>query len=547
MRNNINGYDNSGLGANSLYSNTSGQRNTASGSYAMYGNTTGSFNASLGFNSLYSNLSGSENTAVGYEALYSNQASENTAVGSYALRNNTNGIQNVAVGTGSLISNTTSSGNTAIGYNALTSNTDGAQNTAVGSWAMNSTNTGFSNTAFGSYAMSANEGGIGNVAIGSEALFSNISGHSNVAIGFGALGSNQLSTGNVAMGFEALYQSLNDRNVAIGNQALRNNSGNNNTALGYNVGYDSTGSFNVFIGNEAGYNETGSNKLYIENSSATSTGALIYGEFDTNLLRFNADVEVNTGSLNVDSGTLFVDEVNNRVGVGTIAPTQRFSVNGAANLNQGIGTGVALQVNGSEALWYNGTYFSWGFGATANYFADHIGIGTSTPDTELHIEGGTDANLAGGGFMILGAVTGWNIVMDDNEILARNNGGTADLNLQINGGDVRVGGAVVHTSDKRLKKNIEPIGYGLKEVLQLAPKKYYWKNRPETPNKSFGLIAQEVNEIVPELVTISETKEKYLGVNYTELIPVLIKAIQEQDEKISKLQNQVEDLKLKKE
>jgi hypothetical protein len=54
-----------------------------------------------------------------------------------------------------------------------------------------------------------------------------------------------------------------------------------------------------------------------------------------------------------------------------------------------------------------------------------------------------------------------------------------------------------------------------------------WKNR-EQKNKSFGLIAQDVQSIIKEIVHIGEDKDKTLSLSYTELIPVLIKAIQEQ-------------------
>lgn len=42
--------------------------------------------------------------------------------------------------------------------------------------------------------------------------------------------------------------------------------------------------------------------------------------------------------------------------------------------------GVGLAINSSEALWYNGTYFSWGYGGQFNFFADRVGIGTVAPD-----------------------------------------------------------------------------------------------------------------------------------------------------------------------
>ena len=59
---------------------------------------------------------------------------------------------------------------------------------------------------------------------------------------------------------------------------------------------------------------------------------------------------------------------------------------GPINLNKGL-TGVAMRVNEAEALWYDGDYFSWGYGGSKNYFARPIGIGTTNPAEELHIKG----------------------------------------------------------------------------------------------------------------------------------------------------------------
>lgn len=170
----------------------------------------------------------------------------------------------------------------------------------------------------------------------------------------------------------------------------------------------------------------------------------------------------------------------------------------------------------------------------------NMGITTSTPEVKLHITDGSDAGLnQTGGYVLLGETSGMNLVMDTNEIMVRNNGAAAPLYLQNDGGDVRVGGAVVHSSDRRLKRDIETLRYGLNEVLQLAPKQYYWKNRGEQTHKSLGLIAQEVQPVISELVHTANNESNTLSVNYTELIPVLINAIQEQQEIINSLQTTV--------
>jgi hypothetical protein len=98
-------------------------------------------------------------------------------------------------------------------------------------------------------------------------------------------------------------------------------------------------------------------------------------------------------------------------------------------------------------------------------------------------------------------------------------------------------GVYTAVSDKRLKKNITPLTYGLKEVLQLNPVMYNMKTEDDSKKKHIGLIAQEVKVVMDELVEdIDETKQNY-GLSATELVPVLIKAIQELNARIVVLEN----------
>jgi hypothetical protein len=107
-------------------------------------------------------------------------------------------------------------------------------------------------------------------------------------------------------------------------------------------------------------------------------------------------------------------------------------------------------------------------------------------------------------------------------------------------GNMYISGALTQNSDIRLKKDIVDLKYGLDEILRLRPVDYNWK-KGENQKKSIGLIAQELKEIIPELVTDPED-DAMLAVNYIELIPVLIKSIQEQQAQIDKLNRQVEML-----
>jgi len=179
----------------------------------------------------------------------------------------------------------------------------------------------------------------------------------------------------------------------------------------------------------------------------------------------------------------------------------------------------------------------------------NIGVQTSTPVNKFQITGGADASLSNSsGYLTLGAIENVNIVLDNNEILARNNGNNSTLYVQAEGGATSFGGSMylngtlLHSSDRRLKKDIETLPYGLDAILRLQPKAYNWHDRTQD-TKSFGLIAQEVREVVGHLVEQKDDAAQTLTVNYTELIPVLIKALQEQNQIIQSQGKAIESSK----
>lgn len=100
----------------------------------------------------------------------------------------------------------------------------------------------------------------------------------------------------------------------------------------------------------------------------------------------------------------------------------------------------------------------------------------------------------------------------------------------------------IQTSDLRLKKNIETLDYGLDKVLNMRPVRYDWKAQPDSA-QHLGFIAQEMQEVVPEVVQGGEDEDAPLGVKYSELIPVLVKAVQEQQAQIDAQQQEIEKLK----
>ncbi len=116
--------------------------------------------------------------------------------------------------------------------------------------------------------------------------------------------------------------------------------------------------------------------------------------------------------------------------------------------------------------------------------------------------------------------------------------GTSTLRFR----DIYATNAVIQTSDLRLKKNVKALPYGLHEVLQLRPVTFEWKNSKDESTK-LGLIAQEIQTVIPEVVNVGNDEQKMLGVKYADLIPVLIKAIQEQNKIIADQKKENGELK----
>jgi hypothetical protein len=125
--------------------------------------------------------------------------------------------------------------------------------------------------------------------------------------------------------------------------------------------------------------------------------------------------------------------------------------------------------------------------------------------------------------------------------------------LYVNGSLI-VNGNITALSDSRVKTNIMDLDYGLAAVLQLSAKKYEYDRENKfnlnlEKGTQIGLIAQEVEAIIPEIVSsdlqltnaqgqLSNMK----GIDYVELIPVLIKAIQEQQVLIEKQNAKIGEL-----
>lgn len=102
-------------------------------------------------------------------------------------------------------------------------------------------------------------------------------------------------------------------------------------------------------------------------------------------------------------------------------------------------------------------------------------------------------------------------------------------------------GGVFVSSDKKLKQNIITVNSALQSLMSVNPTHY---NRKQNPTKGeYGFIAQEIEKIYPEMVMTVNTEDgvQYL-MNYQQMIPILTKAIQEQQELISEQSTLIENL-----
>ena len=90
------------------------------------------------------------------------------------------------------------------------------------------------------------------------------------------------------------------------------------------------------------------------------------------------------------------------------------------------------------------------------------------------------------------------------------------------------------SSDSRLKDNVIKIDDSLSKIEKLRGVSYELKSDPGTVH--IGLIAQEVNKVIPEVVQLDDNS-KYYGISYQSLVPVLIEAIKELSDRIKKLEN----------
>jgi hypothetical protein len=574
------------IGDSSLYWNsnlatgTQGFYNTAVGSKSAYSNTTGYSLSALGYQALYSNSSGYENVAVGDSALRNNASgAQNVAIGSAAMQANNFGLQNTVVGNQALRAATSASAISAFGYRALASFASGSGS--------------YYNNAFGDYAGESLLSGDRNVMMGSWAMRYKTGGAFNTAIG------------NRAQGFAT--GAAGSYNSSLGAYSLGNSTGDNNIGIGYSAGYANTsGSNNIFIGHESeGLLTNLTNASAIGSYAAVgASNSMVLGSIN-GVNAATADTKVGIGTVTPDSTFSVADRFlvgsSGTVQYDNSTPTMMYMFKSGTTNTDRMVLAHSL-ANSSWGLQYQDATDQFNFiggglpALSIELGSRNVGIGTLNPATNLHINPGTAANVnariqsfsstyePGLELIKSGAGSDWKVKVDNNGYLvyARS---TDDMATPTdyyetwtnffrpsvdNGSSLGTTGnkwsvvyaqnGTINTSDAREKDNIKDLNYGLKEIMQLRPVSYTWKNNPQWGQK-LGFIAQEVRPILNEVVQEgnlksgnplsndngkdANAKNDRLGIYYTDIIPVAVKAIQEQQATINTQKNTIESLEAK--
>jgi len=376
--------------------------------------------------------------------------------------------------------------NTAEGQDALFSLTSGTDNVAIGFQALYYNTTGSFNTGIGGVALYGATSGGANTAIGYAALYSNGGGSENTALGQAALHENTAGNHNTATGSAALFDNGSDNNTATGYTALfHNGSGSNNTATGaYALESSTTASTNTATGFESLYNNT-------TGPVNTATGAYA--------LHSNT-----TGQSNVATGVdaLYHNQIgHDNTGEGYLA---LLNTTGSSNTALGSNAGANLTTGGNNI----------------DLGAGVVGKASEANTIRLGKQGTQKTTFIAGIFNIAEPVAS----------------GIKPVYINSNGQL----GTAAPSSSARFKVGIKPMNKTSEAILALKPVTFRYKSDEEqTPQ--FGLVAEEVAKVDPDLVVHDENGQIYT-VRYDAVNAMLLNEFLKARRQITEQQEQIEKL-----
>jgi hypothetical protein len=289
-----------------------------------------------------------------------------------------------------------------------------------------------------------------------------------------------------------------------------------------------------------------------------------------------------SGNLHFANEGMFFDRANKRLGIGLTTPAWSVDVVGDMRVRNSIASdSPSIAMAGSGIFPAYTDFYIWNLTNNNTYLISNmVGVGTLYPASKLHVVGPTPPqfiveNTSGNGRMdfrrssssgvsqllfgtgplasgtmdyqmgmFLDSTFQVRVVNDSSRGIALTAAGNVGIGTTAPTYKLHVAGTVYATggyqsSDGRLKENVSPIAGALDKVMQLEGVSFTWKQQ-ESDNRGFpegthyGVIAQQVEKVLPEVVKTGAEGEK--SVAYTELVPVLIEAMKQQQEMMKQQQ-----------
>jgi hypothetical protein len=448
--------------------------NTAVGASALASVNTTGFSVGIGYQAGFNNTSGVL-TAVGYQAGYSNTtANPIDAFGYRSLYANTTGANNVAVGTQALVANTTASNNTAVGYQAGYSN-----QTAIGAVFI-----GYQ-AGYGSVGISTTINY--NTAVGNQAGYALTSGYGNTFLGNGS--GNLVTTGykNTILGTYSGNQGGLDIRTASNYIVLSDGDGNPRQII------DASGNLGLGVTPSAWFSNR--KAIDIGGSVSTVTGA--------NITIFGNNYYIDTGGTNryVTTGAAAQQMLFPQAGGVQFYTAPSGTAGNAITFTQAMtldASGVFLLGTTNVGATNSNSFIAYGSsgGFPGAFIANHLS--------------GTSSGQGYGFFCYNGTVIG-----------SITQSGTTAVLYNV-------------TSDQRLKENIVDAPEFGSIIDSLQVRSFDWKS--DGNHQRAGFVAQELVSVAPEAVHQPADPEEMMAVDYSKLVPMLVKEIQSLRIRIAQLE-----------
>ncbi|WP_235293385.1 tail fiber domain-containing protein [Portibacter lacus] len=489
---------------------------------------------------------GTNNTVFGNNALAKNTSgSLNTSIGARALGNNTSGEQNVAIGFESLNTNTEGSNNVVIGLQSLIFNDLGSHNTAIG-WCSGFNNFGSNNIFIGSES--------GKNEAGSNKLYiENSDGDKDNALIYGEFDNKYLQI-NGRQEVKLIDGDENSAIKGIVEFTSESNAHDIPAILGENISIDEKGTGVQGRGGKVGVRgEVSGNGGSVYSGTIGHSNGVNQG-INSGIYGFAANGATNIGVYGKTLftsgenwagyffGKAYIDDSLKVNGIGHFK--NELEVAGLSTFEDDILVNGLVTIGGAPSTLFPLTVKTNGGGGADNVLKIYDSSGGETWHLRLQNGGNigyTETGVADNVFVL---EKGGNIGIGISDPAHPLHLGTT----LANGAHCTAAGVWTNGSDRRLKKQIQEISYGLNEIMKLRPVAYKMKSNDED---QIGFIAQEVREILPELISGKEgdiEEGETLGMGYGQLTSVIVKAMQEQQNIIenlkSELANQSSELEL---